>query len=95
MSERSAAGNGKPIDLAKGPPANGAGSNGANGKPVLPTRLPPAGAAARRGGGPPWMTAGMPAEKSMNFGPSARRLMRRLRPERPLAFACSPWPSPA
>ena len=38
--------------------------------------------AARRGGGPPWMTAGMPAEKSMNFGPSARRLMRRLRPER-------------
>ena len=24
----------------------------------------------------------MPAEKSMNFGPSARRLLRRLKPER-------------
>ncbi|MGQ5260380.1 ABC transporter ATP-binding protein [Micromonospora sp. ZYX-F-536] len=28
------------------------------------------------------MTAGMPAEKSMNFGPSARRLLGRLRPHR-------------
>ncbi|MDP9093712.1 MAG: ABC transporter ATP-binding protein/permease [Actinomycetota bacterium] len=28
------------------------------------------------------MTAGMPAEKSMNFGPSARRMLRLLRPER-------------
>ncbi|MFE7875043.1 ABC transporter ATP-binding protein, partial [Micromonospora humida] len=36
----------------------------------------------RRGGGPPWMSAGMPAEKSMNFGPSARRLLGRLRPHR-------------
>ena len=35
---------------------------------------------ARRAGGPPWMSAGMPAEKSMNFGPSARRLLGRLRP---------------
>ncbi len=68
----------KPINLGKAGP---------NGKPVLPSRLPPAGAAARRGGGPPWMTAGMPAEKSMDFGPSARRLMRRLRPEGPLAIA--------
>jgi ATP-binding cassette, subfamily B, multidrug efflux pump len=50
--------------------------------PALPKRLPPAGSAARRGGGPPWMTAGMPAEKSMNFGPSARRLLLRLRPHR-------------
>src|SRR4051812_33913030 len=47
---------------------------------TLPTRLPPAG--ARRGGGPPWMNMGMPAEKSMTFGPSARRLMGRLRPYR-------------
>jgi ATP-binding cassette subfamily B protein len=28
------------------------------------------------------MTAGMPAEKSMNFGPSTRRLLKLLRPER-------------
>src|SRR5664279_378429 len=53
-------------------PANGA----------VPKRLPEAGGAARRGGGPPWMTAGMPAEKSMTFGPSARRLLARLRPDR-------------
>ncbi|WP_433558468.1 ABC transporter ATP-binding protein [Pseudonocardia xinjiangensis] len=38
--------------------------------------------AARRGGGPPWASAGMPAEKSMDFGPSARRLFGRLAPER-------------
>jgi ATP-binding cassette, subfamily B, multidrug efflux pump len=41
----------------------------------------------RRGGpgagGPFGM--GMPAEKSLQFGPSARRLLRRLRPERALA----------
>ncbi|MFG2053631.1 ABC transporter ATP-binding protein [Micromonospora sp. NPDC048930] len=47
-----------------------------------PNRLPAAGAAGRRGGGPPWMGAAMPAEKSMNFGPSARRLLGRLRPHR-------------
>jgi ATP-binding cassette subfamily B protein len=50
-----------------------------------PKRLPPAGQQARSRGGPPWMTMGMPAEKSMNFGPSARRLLRRLAPERALA----------
>ena len=44
---------------------------------TTPRRLP-----AARAGGPPWMSAGMPAEKSMNFGPSARRLMGRLRPQR-------------
>ncbi|MFC4020629.1 ABC transporter ATP-binding protein [Micromonospora sp. GCM10011542] len=43
-----------------------------------PKRLPP----GRPGGGPPWMAAGMPAERSMNFGPSARRLLGRLRPHR-------------
>jgi ATP-binding cassette subfamily B protein len=32
------------------------------------------------------MSAGMPAEKAMNFGPSARRLVGRLRPERPLVL---------
>ncbi|WP_194821704.1 ABC transporter ATP-binding protein [Micromonospora sp. S-DT3-3-22] len=46
---------------------------------TTPKRLP---AAGRRSGGPPWMNAGMPAEKSMNFGPSARRLLGRLRPHR-------------
>ncbi|SCG41674.1 ATP-binding cassette, subfamily B [Micromonospora halophytica] len=43
-----------------------------------PKRLPP----GRQNGGPRWMGAGMPAEKSLNFGPSARRLLGRLRPHR-------------
>ncbi|MBM7492453.1 ATP-binding cassette subfamily B protein [Micromonospora luteifusca] len=43
-----------------------------------PKRLPPGG----QRGGPGWMSAGMPAERSMNFGPSARRLLGRLRPHR-------------
>jgi ATP-binding cassette subfamily B multidrug efflux pump len=50
-------------------------------KPTVARRLPAAGTGARNGG-PPWMSAGMPAEKSLNFGPSARRLMSRLRPHR-------------
>jgi ATP-binding cassette, subfamily B, multidrug efflux pump len=41
-------------------------------------------AAQRRGGGPPWGGAGQPVEKAMDFGPSARRLVGLLRPERPL-----------
>ena len=41
------------------------------------TRVP---ARPPRGGGP-FGGAGMPAEKSMNFGPSAKRLMKRLQPE--------------
>ncbi|MFI2267974.1 ABC transporter ATP-binding protein [Micromonospora aurantiaca (nom. illeg.)] len=45
-----------------------------------PTRLPPAG--RRPAGGPPHMNMGMPAEKAMTFGPSARRLLGRLRPYR-------------
>ncbi|MBV9592289.1 MAG: ABC transporter ATP-binding protein, partial [Actinobacteria bacterium] len=50
-----------------------------------PNRLPAAGQGARAGG-PPWMTAGMPAEKSADFGPSAKRLADRLQPHRlPLA----------
>ncbi|SBT51820.1 ABC transporter ATP-binding protein [Micromonospora auratinigra] len=49
---------------------------------ATPKRLPPGG----RRGGPPHMNMGMPAEKAMNFGPSARRLLGRLRPHRlPLA----------
>ncbi|MGK5738319.1 ABC transporter ATP-binding protein [Micromonospora sp. URMC 103] len=42
-----------------------------------PRRLPGGGR-----GGPPWGGAGMPTERSMNFGPSARRLLGRLRPQR-------------
>src|ERR1700754_4974497 len=41
-------------------------------------KLPNAG----RGSGPPWGAIGMPAEKSMDFGPSVRRLLGRLVPER-------------
>jgi ATP-binding cassette subfamily B protein len=37
---------------------------------------------AQRRSGPPWAGMGMPAEKSLAFGPSARRLLRRLAPER-------------
>ncbi|MGN6197615.1 ABC transporter ATP-binding protein [Humibacter sp.] len=33
------------------------------------------------GGGGPFGGAGMPAQKAMNFGPSAKRLLGRLRPE--------------
>ncbi|WP_422772278.1 ABC transporter ATP-binding protein [Plantactinospora sp. WMMC1484] len=45
---------------------------------ATPARLP-GGAGGR---GPGWMSTGMPAEKSMDFGPSARRLLGRLRPYR-------------
>lgn len=43
-----------------------------------PSRLPKEG---QRGGGPGG-GMGMPTEKSMNFGPSAKRLLKRLRPQR-------------
>jgi ATP-binding cassette subfamily B protein len=52
-------------------------------KAAAPER--PAIQAPRRGpggGGGPFGGMGMPAEKSMNFGPSARRLLGRLKPER-------------
>jgi ATP-binding cassette subfamily B protein len=48
---------------------------------VMPARLPDGGQ-RRPGGGPPWMTAGMPVEKSMHFKASATRMMVRLSPER-------------
>ncbi len=53
------------------------------GKAAAPER-PAFQAPPRRGpgSGGPFGGMGMPAEKSMNFGPSARRLLRRLRPER-------------
>jgi ATP-binding cassette subfamily B protein len=37
--------------------------------------------------GPQFGSMGMPAEKSMNFGPSAKRLIRQLRPERARVIA--------
>ncbi|MDQ1652576.1 MAG: ATP-binding cassette, subfamily multidrug efflux pump [Cryptosporangiaceae bacterium] len=49
-----------------------------------PKRLPGPGG---RPGGPPWMAMGQPTEKAANFAPSARRLMRRLRPHRGPLFA--------
>lgn len=52
-------------------------------KPTTSTRLP----ADRPRGGGPFGGMGMPAEKSMTFLPSAKRLLGRLRPERtPLVF---------
>ncbi|MFP3464745.1 ABC transporter ATP-binding protein [Leifsonia sp. SIMBA_070] len=55
-------------------------------KTTAPAR--PAGPPMRRGpgGGGPFGGMGMPVQKSMNFGPSAKRLLGRLRPER-LAIA--------
>jgi ATP-binding cassette subfamily B multidrug efflux pump len=54
-------------------------------RPSTPARLPAAAMASRRGpggGGGPWGNAGMPSEKSLDFTPSARRLLARLRPQR-------------
>ncbi|MEV4246056.1 ABC transporter ATP-binding protein [Streptosporangium canum] len=53
-------------------------------RPVTTTRPPAGGGGFGRG---PFGGAGMPAEKSMNFGPSMRRLMGRLSPERPRILA--------
>ncbi len=44
------------------------------------------GPGAVRRGGPPHAQIGMPAEKSQNFGPSARRVLGLLRPERLLVW---------
>ncbi|WP_018829826.1 ABC transporter ATP-binding protein [Salinispora tropica] len=49
------------------------------GEEPTPQRLPSGG---QRGSGPSWPGPGMPAERSMSFGPSARRLLGRLRPHR-------------
>ncbi len=59
---------------------SGAGMTAEQKRPAVPGRLPAAGRPA--GGGPPWMRMGLPAEKSMNFGPSAMRLIGLLRPHR-------------
>ncbi|MEU8273610.1 ABC transporter ATP-binding protein [Microbispora bryophytorum] len=52
-------------------------------QPTAPVRPRPAGG----GGFGPFGRGQMPAEKSMNFGPSVRRLLRRLSPERPRLLA--------
>ncbi|MEV4454597.1 ABC transporter ATP-binding protein [Microbispora sp. NPDC049633] len=52
-------------------------------RPTAPVRPRPGGG----GGFGPFGGGQMPTEKSMNFGPSARRLLRRLRPERPRIMA--------
>jgi ATP-binding cassette subfamily B multidrug efflux pump len=52
---------------------------------ATPTPQPAAVARPRppmRGGFGPWGGGGMPAEKAMSFGPSVRRLLQRLSPER-------------
>jgi ATP-binding cassette subfamily B protein len=46
-----------------------------------PERVPAPGPRRGPGGGGPFGGAGMPPQKAMNFGPSARRLLGRLRPE--------------
>jgi ATP-binding cassette subfamily B multidrug efflux pump len=67
-----------------GPPAAGApaagspGGGSPGGGKAVADRLP--GGANRARGGPPWMNVGQPTEKSMNFVPSAKRLLRRLSP---------------
>src|SRR5713226_6249855 len=72
---------------ANGARANGARANGAPAVPAAPAA--PVAQPARprppmRGGfGGPWGGAGMPAEKPMKFGPSVRRLLKRLSPEGP------------
>jgi ATP-binding cassette, subfamily B, multidrug efflux pump len=50
---------------------------------TTPKRLPPAAATTqRRGPGGPMANFGQPTEKPLDFGPSAKRLFGRLRPER-------------
>ncbi|MGH8325825.1 MAG: ABC transporter ATP-binding protein, partial [Steroidobacteraceae bacterium] len=61
-------------------PRPGAGRPGAGRPGGVAKRLPPAGQPTGRG--PAWMNVGRPAEKSMTFWPSARRLLGHLRPER-------------
>ena len=66
---------------ANGTGATGSGTSGGSGAPATanPNR---AGAMRRAQGGGPFGGAGMPTEKSMTFGPSAKRLLSRLAPHR-------------
>ena len=58
-------------------PAAPASTGTADGKPGVAQRLN-----RPQSRGPQFGSMGMPAEKSMNFGPSAKRLIGQLRPER-------------
>ncbi len=77
-----AAGNGRPA----GTPANGQHAPaGGPGERATPQRGPgPAPGAMRHG--PAAFTGGMPTEKSLDFRGSSGRLLRAMRPERPLAL---------
>jgi ATP-binding cassette subfamily B multidrug efflux pump len=60
-------------------------SNASNQPKSAERKVAPAGAMGGRPGGPMGrgpMGAGVPTEKSLNFGPSAKRLLGRLQPER-------------
>jgi ATP-binding cassette subfamily B protein len=80
-----ASSNGSSADASS---SNGSGASTRSGAPAAPT--PPAANPNRAGmmrrgpggGGGPFGGAGMPTEKSMTFGPSARRLIGRLSPHR-------------
>ena len=63
-------------------PTNGKSTNGdpANGKEKV---TPPAGERVGFGSGR-MPSAGIPMEKSLNFGPSVKRLLRRMGPDRRL-----------
>lgn len=63
------------------PSENGA-STAADQPPAKAPTRPKFGPQRGGGGGGPWGGAGMPTEKAMNFGPSARRLIGRMAPER-------------
>ena len=74
----------KPSGNGVKPPAAAQSAPGGPGAAGGPKKTTPAriqGMPARSGG-PPWMGAGLPAEKPMTFWPSAKRLMRRLSPYR-------------
>ena len=81
MSERNGA---SPNGAGASPNGTSAPLTGTNAPPngvsTTPKRIQ--GAENRRGpgGGPPWMGAAMPAEKSVTFWPSAKRLLGRLQP---------------
>ena len=75
----------QPQQRAGGPAGNGHQSSGLLpiGERATPARVAP----VRRGFGPPAMMGGGPVDKSLNFWPSARRLLGKLRPEAFLAGA--------
>ncbi len=88
MTTNGAPGNGVP---GNGPPGNGAATNGApagDGSAAGDGKVRPPTNEARAGfGGGRFGMAGVPAEKSDDFGASTRRLLGRMAPERPGVIA--------